>query len=525
MLLWHFGLIGLSILLLVVFSLVLIRYFSLRKMMKSANTGSNDDSMTHDVSVESTTLREQQEERALWLALLQKQKVICTDLLSKVPSTDFQNKAALSCWSIFLGVEIQIVQHSIPQSKVIDLLDAFKSLLEKIDKAQEVDSLFKSLKVNQSILNELNKVIQRAEDKVASQVNITSELHAKLDKLNQQLAGEHQLDESLAALRVEMAALCEFFERLKLYVNEAKKNDSGASYIETIESFLGSTDDSSFLKPMHSELDSKVSDLKQLAEHQKNIITELKEQIRKVKGSVDAEGRHVGAYDISIARLEKTLLDSSHVIKRLESKLENLQAIKYNLNIDVMKRDEALKQKEAELRDQENGSAQGMDIYGVFDEERNTMKNMEDLLHQDDFTEESDVFASEQASKISSLRLMVNESELYVQMLENDLDSAKALREKLQYQIQNPDEHVSGLDDGALLEKDEEEIENLKEINHELENERRKLALELKETKSQSAEFDALQKKVDELDEKIEVIQEKYVEMEDRYLTALMSKE
>ena len=525
MLLWQLGLIVLSSLLFFAFVFVLIRYWSIRKKLSKSTVPSSANQSGDDSSSSVGDDSAQVEERESWLELLQKQKNICADLLSNIPTSDFQNKAALSCWSIFLDVEIHIIQNNLPQSDVLDLLGAFKSMLEKIDKAHEVDALFKSLKVNQSVLNELNKVIQKSEKKVSSQVHITSELHSQLDQLQSQLSEEGEIDKSLAALRAEMASMCEFFERLKIRLNEAKESGDETVYVTELEEFLEGTEETNFLQSMHSELDDKVLDLKQLAAYQKDIIADLKEQIRQVKGHLDEDGKHAGVYDISIARLEKTLLDSSHVIKRLEGKLESLQAVQYNLNIDMIKRDETLKLKEAELRDSESDGPQGMNIYGVFDEERNTMKNMEDLLHQDDFTQESDAFSSEQASKLASLRLMVNESELYVQMLENDLDKAKILREKLEYQLQHPNEAVPDLNSDSLHDKDLEEVENLKEINKELENERKRLALELKEIQSESEEFDLLQKKVDELDGKIETVQEKYVEMEDRYLTALMAKE
>ena len=272
-----------------------------------------------------------------------------------------------------------------------------------------------------------------------------------------------------------------------------------------MEAFLSEADQSDFLHSVRSELDDKVSDLKQLAAYQKTIIADLKEQVRKVKVDHEGDGKHIGVYDISIARLEKTLLESSRVVKRLEGKLESLQAIRYNLNIDVIKRDEALKRKKALLKKQDEGLTQGIDIYGVIDEERSTMKNMEDLLYQDSFTEESDAFANEQASKLSSLRLMVNESELYVEMLERDLDKARDLRENLEYKLLHPDaidETVMGEgEDDILARQDQEEVENLREINEELEEERKRLEAELFDGQDQSEEFEKLQKKIKELDE------------------------
>ncbi|PJE54628.1 hypothetical protein [Marinomonas sp. BSi20584] len=525
MLIWQWGLIVSSALLLVVFIFVLLRYFSLKKNVSKPDVADEVESVElhadkQDVSVE---------EKRQWLALLEQQRNICAQLLTELPKSDFQGRAALSCWAIFLDVEIHIIKHSVPNPKVLALLDGFKSLLDKVDRAQEIDALLKSLKVNQSLLRELNKVIQKAGEKVFAQVNITSELNLQFEKLQKKLEKETELDESLALLRSEMASMYEFSERLKLHLAEVKEEGDNALYVDALEAFLSEADQSDFLHSVRSELDDKVSDLKQLAAYQKTIIADLKEQVRKVKVDHEGDGKHIGVYDISIARLEKTLLESSRVVKRLEGKLESLQAIRYNLNIDVIKRDEALKRKKALLKKQDEGLTQGIDIYGVIDEERSTMKNMEDLLYQDSFTEESDAFANEQASKLSSLRLMVNESELYVEMLERDLDKARDLRENLEYKLLHPDaidETVMGEgEDDILASQDQEEVENLREINEELEEERKRLEAELFDGQDQSEEFEKLQKKIKELDSKIESVQKKYVEMEERYLAALMAKE
>lgn len=525
MLIWQWALIASSVLFFLIFVFVLLRYLSLKKAVVAPDVASgkvnNDVRGARDGSVSP-------EEKQEWLALLMQQKEICTRLLGKLPDSDFQGRASLSCWSIFLDVEIYIIEQSVPDEKVIGLLEAFKKILDKIDRAQEVDALFKSLKVNQSLLGELNKVIQKAEEKVSSQVNITTELTDRLDKLHELLAQEAELDKSLAALRAEMASMCELAERLKLHLEEVKIEGEDSAYVDALEGFLGEANESVFLHSMRSELDDKVEDLKQLAAHQKSIIADLKEQVRRVKGSHDE--KHIGVYDVSIARLEKSLLESGRVVKGLEGKLESLHTIKYNLNIDVVKRDEALKRKKALLDGQSEALPQGMDIYDVFDEERSAMKNMEDLLHQESFTEESDAFANEQASKIGSLRLMVNESELYVEMLERDLDKAHILRESLEHKLLHPDEPLALLGDSAESldmeqNRDLEEIENLKEVNEELESERKRLEAELRDNGAQSDEFIKLQEKVDKLDDKIASVKEKYVEMEERYLTALMAKE
>ncbi|AWY01945.1 hypothetical protein A8139_19835 [Marinomonas primoryensis] len=529
MLIWQWGLIASSVLFLVIFIFVLRRYLSLKKSVSETDDIADDKSskrkrLKNDLKDASA------EEKKQWLTLLDQQRSICAQLLEGLPKSDFQGRAALSCWAIFLDVEIHVIEQSVPNSEVSALLGAFKGILDKIDRAQEVDELLKSLKVNQTLLRELNKVIQRAGEKVFSQVNVTSELNLQLETLQGQLAKEGELDGALALLRAEMASMCEFAERLKLHLAEVKEEGDNALYVDALEAFLSDADESVFLHSVRSELDDKVADLKQLAAYQKTIIADLKEHVRKAKLDHEGDGKHIGAYDIYIARLEKSLLESGRVVKRLEGKLESLQAIKYNLNIDVVKRDEALRQKKAQLEKQGADLTQGMDIYGVFDEERNTMKKMEDLLHQDSFTEESDAFASEQASKLSSLRLMVNESELYVEMLEMDLEKAQVLRESLEHKLLHPDSVMETANDESLkmdvlINKDLEEIENLHEINNELEAERKRLEVDLYDVQVQSEEFTKLQGKIDELDGKIESVQKNYVEMEERYLAALMAKE
>ncbi|WP_417529446.1 hypothetical protein [Marinomonas shanghaiensis] len=519
---WQWLLIVLSVLSLGLFVFMLLRYLSLKKKALAVDVIRKDTIIQQDDSLQTPST----EETSQWLALLKQQQYICTQLTEELPKSDFQGRAALSCWAIFLEIEIHIIEQSIPHSDVVGLLDAFKGILEKVDRAQEIDDLLKSLKVNQSLLSELNKVIQKTGDKVFAQVNITSELNAQLSMLQSQLATEAELDESLAALRAQMASMCEFVERLKLHLAEVKQEGDSALYVEAIETFLEGTDQSVFLDSVRSELHDKVSDLKQLAAHQKAIMVELKEQIRKARAGHEGDSKHVGVYDIYIVRLEKALLESSRVVKRLEKKLESLQTIKYNLNIDVIKRDEALKQKHAQLQKKDVNTPQNTDIYDVFDEERSTMKNMEDLLYQDSFTEESDSFASEQASKLSSLRQMVNESELYVEMLERDLDKARALRESLENKLLHPEliEDAADNDADVMASQDLEEFENLKEVNAELEEERKRLEAALYDGQVQAAEFIKLQKKIEELDDKIALTQKNYVEMEERYVAALMAK-
>ena len=483
MLIWQWGLILSSVVLCVMLAFMLTRYISLKKMAADANVINDDAASQKAIDTQNIS----PDDKAQWLSLLEQQKNICSQLLAELSAKDFSGRASLSCWAIFLEIEIRIIERSVPNSEIAALLEAFKSILYKVDRAEEIDGLLKSLKVNQSLLRELNKVIQKAGDKVFAQVSITSDLNRQLDKLQSQLAIEVQLDESLALLRAEMASMYEFFERLKRHLVDLREEgeDEDAHYINALEQFLDGSEQSDFLHSVRSELDDKIIDLKQLAADQKSIIEALKEEVRNVKLHTEGDIKHLGEYDISIARLEKSLFESNRVVKRLEQKLQNLQVIKHNLKIDVSKRDEALKQKKALLQNN-SSSVQSVDIRDVFDEERDAMKNMEDLLYQGDFTEETDAFSAEQASKLSALRLMVNESELYVEMLENDLEKQRLLREELEKKLNSQSDGDLHTSSGAHSEshrQDMDERENFKELNTDIDSDQNRLASKIQHAK------------------------------------------
>lgn len=527
MMVWMWGLIASGVLLSSTLVWLVFRYMRLKRKAQEIGVDSDFDGddlkeINKDANLVSS------EDREHWLNLIDRQREICTALRREVSDSDLQGKSALVCWSIFLDVEKVLIEESVPHEKVIHYLIAFKSILDRIERAQEIEVLLKSLSVNQSLLKEVNKIIQKTGDKAFSEINMTASLNLQLEKLQRQLHHEIELDVELAALRAEIATMCELAERLKEQLKDVQvEGNVDESYVGALEEFLGQAAQTTFLRSMGSELEEKVADLKQLANYQKELIQELQNKVRKVKGGLEHDGkhRHIGSNDILIARLEKSLLESGRVIKRLESKLESLQTIKYNLNVDAVKRDEELKQKKALLKArQAQQHADSDDLRTVMQQEQASMINMEELLHIGPFTEESDVYLNEQTSRIESLRLMVSESELYVEMLERDLDDAKEIHEDLERKIQSS-ESGSGKDDSLTSSQDLEEMENLKEINEELEREKLRLEAELQGGAAQMDDYLKLKKKLDELDKKIDVVQEKYVEMEEKYLTALMSQE
>jgi hypothetical protein len=103
MLIWQWGLIASSVLFLVIFIFVLRRYLSLKKSVSETDDIADDKSskrkrLKNDLKDASA------EEKKQWLTLLDQQRSICAQLLEGLPKSDFQGRAALSCWAIFLDV-------------------------------------------------------------------------------------------------------------------------------------------------------------------------------------------------------------------------------------------------------------------------------------------------------------------------------------------------------------------------------------------------------------------------------------
>ena len=518
MLIWQWGLIGAAGTFSVLLVVLAICYYRLKRTSQQTLKDHTESASASTLGVDLPSVSEQ--ERLRWLSLIEHQKNICFQLLAELPESDEQGGNALICWSIFLEIERQVIEQLIPHENIANLLVAFNEVLAKINKAQEVDSLFKCLKVNQAILNDLNKVLQKASQQVFKEVDITSALNGELDKLQAKLIKEEGLDKALAQLRTEIASMYELADRLKQHLIEVKaQEDSDASYIESLEAFLNDTDETAFLASMRTELDDKVEDLKNLAASQKTIINELKAKVKSGKMAQGGNHSHLSLYDISMVRLEKSLLESSRVVKALEAKLESMNRVKYNLNIDAAKRDEIIVKKKAQL-DSHKGSH---DLRDVFEKEHQTMRSMEDLLHQGDLSEESEQFVAGQSSKLNSLRTMVHESELYVEMLEKDLDKARDVRESLEQRL----ETAALQSDDAPVEatsQDMEEEENLREVNEELEKELQRLE-KAQADEDKTAEAQELAAQLAELDTKVDTLQTRYIAMEERYLNALMAKE
>jgi chromosome segregation ATPase len=235
-----------------------------------------------------------------------------------------------------------------------------------------------------------------------------------------------------------------------------------------------------------------------------------------LRDTSDGQHDYLAVYDIAFARLEKSLLESNKVIKALEHKLESLQTIKYNLNVDMRKREEELKVKDAKLK--ASGQEAKLRAQSAIAREQSSVEAIANFMDTAPLTAEYADFEDVQSEKLATLQELVNESELYVNVLERDLDKERLEHEQLLARLEN--DHSQPL---ALSPHEEDELRNLREVNSELESEKISLLEQLSNTTEDSEAVEELQRKIKELDMKIETVQVNYVNMEERYLNSLMS--
>ena len=210
------------------------------------------------------------------------------------------------------------------------------------------------------------------------------------------------------------------------------------------------------------------------------------------------------------------MLESNKVIKALEHKLESLQTIKYNLNVDMRKREEELKVKDAKLK--ASGQEAKLRAQSAIAREQSSVEAIASFMDTAPLTAEYADFEEAQSERLATLQELVNESELYVNVLERDLDKERVEHEQLLARLEN--DHAQPL---TLSPHEEDELSNLREANSELESEKISLLEQLSNTTEDSEAVEELQSKIKELDMKIETVQVNYVNMEERYLNSLMS--
>ncbi|MBJ7552336.1 hypothetical protein [Marinomonas ostreistagni] len=469
---------------------------------------SDKESLVEAVASETVKGPSQKEK---WLELLSQQSALCQELIEGQKGSG-GDVLTLQCWQTFLEIERGLVEQD--SANVADYLNQFEFVLERLKQAQEIDALLKRLSVSNQMLKQLNKIVQKTGDAAFEQMNKTAQLNLQLDQLQDSLQREVALDQELAEIRAELASLYELGEQLKLSSNSSAKSDE--EYMGMLSEFLGSASSDSFLKPIKSELDEKVDELQHLSDYRSQVIEELKGQLKSLRDTSDGQHDHLAFYDIAFARLEKSLLESNKVIKALEHKLESLQTIKYNLNVDMRKREEELRAKDAKLK--ASGQEAKLRAQSAIAREQSSVDAIANFMDTAPLTAEYANFEEVQGEKLATLQQLVNESELYVNVLERDLDKERLEHEQLLARLES--DHSQSL---TLSPHEEDELNNLREVNSELESEKISLLEQLSNTTEDTEAVEELQRKIKELDMKIETVQVNYVNMEERYLNSLMS--
>ncbi|MCZ2722082.1 hypothetical protein O1D97_10595 [Marinomonas sp. 15G1-11] len=352
-------------------------------------------------------------------------------------------------------------------------------------------------------------------DALSHSLDTSAKLKLALDTFQLKVMHEADLDVDLAKVREQIARISSVRDAVQNKLDEMD-SESDLEPIGHLELFLNSMESPPFLESMESELAEKVSDLKRIASEQLKTIQMLQKENKEMKLGEVNQRLHSGN-DVLIVRLEKILLDQNRSVKTLENKLNSLHTIRHNLNIDLTKKEEVIDYKGKVLEERSDSSDAIVNMKGLIERKHETMQSMEDLLHSIPLTVESDEYSTEQGKRLSELRLMVSESELYVEMLERDLDSVHEKRE--QYELILSQQNEDGLaQNGGDPQAYSESLSRLQV----LEKEASELQLTLTTNLDAISRVKKMTTEIDEMEEKIEAVTAKYVELEEKYLTTLI---
>ena len=451
-----------------------------------------------------------------WLEIVESQMSYCLDMIAQreeeKKDADF---TVLLSWKTFLEIERTTIQNDIPCTEIEPYLDVFQALLDKVDKALEIEELQKKVQEQKALLEEVKKSEAKASDSLSQGIDLSSRLKLALDTFQLKLMHEADLDVDLAKVREEIARLCAVRDVVQSKL-DLQDSESDVEPIGHLESFLNSMQPPTFLAAMEGELADKVADLKRISTEQLKTIQSLQKESKEMKlGELNLKVQ--SGNDVLIARLEKVLLDRNRSVKSLENKFNNLHTIRHNLNIDLNKKEEVLHAKDQLLKERYESTNTLVSMKGLLERKHETMQSMEDVLHSVTLTAESDEYSTEQGKRLSELKLMVSESELYVEMLERDLDSAHIKKES--YELALAEQNSEG-----------EIVEENNQLRY-LEGQKKLKALEektltLQDTLSSNCEaindIQTMIKSIESMDAKIESVTAEYVALEEKYLMTLI---
>jgi len=494
-----------------------------KKSNLMAERGQKSSSEVESQTHKSQETDQKTQKQSAVLALLAQQQSIVDELKKTSNEKDKLRLSLLECWSLFLDLEYKLVTKQVTSQEVDQQLEQFIPLTQEAGFSLMMESLVKKISAQRNLSQAINKDIERKNQLVLAKMGVNQALNNKFDRMKVELEEEPEVDAKLAENRIQLVQVYQLENAIRSRLAALKQAPDKVSedYQLALELFLNSSDLDDFMAPLQTEFDDKVEELKAVAEYQANTIKELK---LVVKNAIDQQhsNKYEINYDIIVAKLEKSLSDKKHILSRLELKLDSLQMVKYQLSKDVKKQDKLALEKDVELQQINQARDDEMaNMQTIFTKKEASLNNMERQLDGAPLTEESQTYANELAEKIAAFKLMMSESELFVEMLEFELESEQNKSAGLQTRLAELSDYV--MQQSMRVESiDRQDSNQLDEANTELRLEICTMKKELERNSSDSDESISLQKKITQLDDQIAQMKRQYAEMEDTFLSSLL---
>lgn len=457
------------------------------------------------------------------LAILQQQQAIVSELRRTTSDEDQLHHSLFDCWQLFLELEAKLVVKQVTNEEVDQRLEKFIPLTQDAGFSQRMESLVKKISAQRNLTQAINRDIARKNQLVLAKMGVNNELNSKLEYMQTSLQSEPDVDAKLAKIRMQLVQVyqLESAVRAKLLTLKEAPDKVSEDYQLALELFLDSSDLDDFMAPLQDEFDNKIEELKSIAEYQANTINELKRVVKEASEQTQVEKYKID-YDIVVARLEKSLSDKEHLLSRLELKLDSLQMVKYQLSKDIQAKDRLVLEHDEELQQIKLASdGEFMNIQQLFLQKEESLNKMTSQLDSAPLTQEFQVYAAELDEKITAFKLMMSESELFVEMLEFELESEQKRSAEFQTRLAELSEYV--MQQSQRVESiDKQDSNKLEEANKELALEIATMKKEFERSLNLSDESTSLRRDIAQLDDKISALKAHYAEMEDKFLSSLL---
>lgn len=458
------------------------------------------------------------------LRTLRQQQQILEQLILDCDPDDGKRLMLLECWELFLDVEYELIKQQKMTENLDKELEKFLPLTDYVDFAQSMEVILKKIAAQKAMAQNIVKEIEHKTAVIEAKTEATNQMSRKVDAIRQEIAKEDELDKSLLDLRLQLANLWKLENRIKdKLANNITRGETdepvSEEYQSALEAFLDDAALGDFITPIQEEYQSKIEQLKSMANFQKGIIHDLKLALKEAseKGTPKASM----GFEVAIARLEKTFTEKRNILRKLEAKLDSLQLVRHNLTLDIEKHDALIQEKGEELKQQEESSEQSKkgDMQAILQQQHASVGNIEALYDNAPFMKESEQLIQDQEAKIKKIKRLVNESELLVELLEQDLEAEQKRQEELTLKLAEAETNQTSDDENR-------EIERLQLANQKLQSDIKHMKSQLMKrlltpTDSQQDDLDWADK-LEELDKKIERVKTDYAQMEEKYLSALL---